>query len=354
MRDRYFVPPTVSPGDSIPWSRLSDTQEIREYVPLARERIDGNAWVTYEGIPFTPIPYCTFGDYDNSTTMERSNARVMRERFPWLVHVYGSHGSEMIGFLGKRENQNPDLIEAIESLESYPVLDESDESELRMERESEAWNDHGCRDFAEFLTSEHAGIPNYGIPAGIPLVVLGLADEGTDFDHGITYSNAPDEKPARDALASAWFVVLGEYGSGETSLEEGGGGIYFDLGDWYRSMWRAMEKREARLDEIERAREIDPRIVDLESQGSEGRIALLDRYEELGLALAIEHVRYYREDRLGEVIESLRSLASAWSTVDVDDAKVNYAPDNYRRVCPACGHTGQAHPTDECRVIVTD
>lgn len=30
----------------------------------------------------------------------------------------------------------------------------------------------------------------------------------------------------------------------------------------------------------------------------------------------------------------------------------NHSPENYRRVCAACGMTGQAHPNNVCRMLV--
>jgi len=151
-QDLYYVLPTVKPGDSISWGSLSRDPEIRNYeYPHEPGGFSRGTFVNYTGVLFTPIPYCTYGDYDNSSLTERSNHRVIRAEFPWLVHVYDNHGSEMIGYLGKRENQNSRLIEAIESLESYPVYDEDDESELEMTLEWEAWCDHGRQDFAKDL-----------------------------------------------------------------------------------------------------------------------------------------------------------------------------------------------------------
>lgn len=314
VRECLYVLPSVKPGESISWGSLHDKREIREY---EIER----GFVNYTGIRFTPIPYCAFGDYDNSTTTERSNHRVMREEFPWLVHVYGSHGSEMLGYLGETENQNPTLIEAIEKLDDYPIADEDDESELTMERESEAWTEYGCRGFADFLTEPHDGIPNFGIPAGIPLAVLLGRSADCTFGHDITYRDDDESPKARKTLMEVWFTVLSEYGSGETSRQEGGGGFYFDCDDWYRTIARSLEKRRVYQGEIERARS-DPRAAALESQGREGREALIDLYLELELHAAAEHVRYahYHRTTMDEVVEALGTLADAWLQKDDEDS----------------------------------
>ena len=146
-----YVSPTVKPGDSIPWSSVHDDPDIVRYDWIERDGRRDLVRVHEVGIPFTWIDLATFGDYDNSSEIERSNHRVMREQFPWLVHVHGSHGSEGLGYLGKRENQNPTLLEALDALADYPILDESDCSELEMDMESEAWSDYGRADFLDEL-----------------------------------------------------------------------------------------------------------------------------------------------------------------------------------------------------------
>ena len=212
-RDRYYVAPTVKPGDSISWSQLHDSPEVTVYED-GEPYWPGSAMchqrrVEYQGVPFTPIPYCTFGDYDGSTAVERSNLRVMRERFPWLVHVTGDYGSEMLGYLGKLEYQNPDLIEAIEGLESYPVADEDDESQLELEMESEAWADYGRSDFRRAL-AKHTRISD---------------DRDLDLD------DVPDR-----AIDELWYLGADAYNlnGGPGFMIEGGGGVYFLINDWIK------------------------------------------------------------------------------------------------------------------------
>ena len=67
------------------------------------------------------------------------------------LEVYGSHGFTAVAFLGKPENQNPELIEVLDGLDEYAVIDEDDESQLEMDLESAAWADDGQRAFAKAL-----------------------------------------------------------------------------------------------------------------------------------------------------------------------------------------------------------
>ena len=222
MRDSYFVPPTVKPGESISWGTLHPTDDITMH-----EWIDGHlVRVHYVGVPFTPLPYCTFGDYDNSTATERSNLRVMRERFSWLVHVTGDYGSQMLGYLGKRENQNPDLIEAIEELERYPIADESDESELEMTMEWEGWCDWGRRDFAQDLSDA--------------LDEINPTREHLDWRDLIPRDDDDPERPHTErnaftlAIDEVWHKGSDAFGvnGGTGMVIESGGNVHFYIDEW--------------------------------------------------------------------------------------------------------------------------
>lgn len=229
-RGLYYVAPSVEPGESISWSELHESTPITVYE-------DGEPYypgstlchqrrVEYDGVRFTPIPYCTFGDYDNSTALERSNLRVMRERFPHLVHVTGGHGSEMLGYLGSLDEQSDDLKEAIESLDNYPILDESDESELEMEMEMDAWADWGRGDFTKELVEL------------LDALDPGYEHDADDLDDRIKSARVPRiyHGGTWEDVDDVWregceaFNVNG--GSGMTI--ECGGNVHFYIDHWIR------------------------------------------------------------------------------------------------------------------------
>lgn len=139
----YYAPACMKPGDSISHSALDD----REHAPHWHRggRCDAGR------MPCTVITATECGDYSGNALVGESNFRVMQESYPWLVEIYGSHGYRALAYLGKRENQSDELIEAIDSLASYPILDESDHSELELEKESEAWESDGARNFRRAL-----------------------------------------------------------------------------------------------------------------------------------------------------------------------------------------------------------
>lgn len=147
-----FAQPDVSPGDSVSYSNLHDKSPISyyEYPPGEGSRLTR---YTHAGIPCTIIESTTCGDYSGNALVGESNYRVLKESYPWLVEIYGSHGYKALAYLGKRENQSDALIETIDSLAEYPLADDSDHSNLEMETESKAWDDDGSKDFARALVA---------------------------------------------------------------------------------------------------------------------------------------------------------------------------------------------------------
>lgn len=66
---------------------------------------------------------------------------------PRLIMQSGGYGS--VGALVRADIA--DLVELVEALENYPVLDEDALSEAEMELEEEAWGNYTARDFAEWI-----------------------------------------------------------------------------------------------------------------------------------------------------------------------------------------------------------
>lgn len=126
-----YVAPTVNAGDSV---RYGDWVESKGgYFPFP----------SY--IPLTIIEAATGSDYYGNL-VEASNARALKSDFPWLVEIYGGHGTFGVAYLGKRENQNDRLIEAIDALTDYPLYSDDDHSNLEMECADEQWSEaHGGR-----------------------------------------------------------------------------------------------------------------------------------------------------------------------------------------------------------------
>lgn len=100
------------------------------------------------------VPYCSGSDYSGSM-VEKANYKEFGELFPDIPYVhnsYGGHGTfaifiELCRFLSadlSLENENPtpeNILETIEGLEDYPLINDEAISHLEMEATEEAWND---------------------------------------------------------------------------------------------------------------------------------------------------------------------------------------------------------------------
>jgi hypothetical protein len=90
------------------------------------------------------VPFCSFGDFDNSCAVERSNHRVFLEIFGKLPGVYavtGGYGSNGIVIDIELNKDNQEIIDIIAALANYPAINDDDVSNLEMEMEKEAFDD---------------------------------------------------------------------------------------------------------------------------------------------------------------------------------------------------------------------
>jgi hypothetical protein len=238
-----YVAPSVKPGDSISWGDWRDTEGPHTWYD-DKWVGNGNALGRYhaKGIRLTVIEYATGSDY-SGTLVEASNARVLKERFPWLVTLYGGHGTFGVAYLGKRENQNPELIEALDGLEIYPLADEDDHSTLECERVDESWSESygGRHDFKRAL------------------VKLWSLDDN-EYD---------EDKLDDSAIDSFWYVCTERLRGGEDHINESGDSIYFPID---------------RV--IEDFRRDDRRLYDSFTWGDDPR-PLIERLEELRLSALV-------------------------------------------------------------------
>ena len=97
-------------------------------------------------------PYLSFGDYDNSCNVERSNVRMWEEMFAdsrgenW-IKLTGAYGSESIAV--KLSCTNTEIIETLQTLENYPAINDEDCNLVTMEMEEEALDNWILRDFKD-------------------------------------------------------------------------------------------------------------------------------------------------------------------------------------------------------------
>jgi hypothetical protein len=226
-----YVACEVQPGGSIRYGNWEDSEERAKRCGecLGRGTVHDRSWrdVRCEfcrgtgrvrPLPLTLIDYASGSDYSGSL-VEHSNYRTLKAEFPWLVEIHGSHGTFALGYLGKRKNQNPALIEAIDSLCSYCVYSDDDHSELELEKTAEAWADDGRKDFKRELEKYFNAL---------------YAPDEHDLDL------ASDERI--DAL---WYAATERLCGGEDHLNEQGDQIYFPISrviEKFRRSWPGMSR----------------------------------------------------------------------------------------------------------------
>jgi hypothetical protein len=100
------------------------------------------------------VPYCSGSDYSGSM-VEKANYKEFGELYPDVPYIhnsFGGHGTfaifiELCRFLSADlalDNKNPmpeNILETIEGLEDYPLIDDEALSQMEMEATEEAWHD---------------------------------------------------------------------------------------------------------------------------------------------------------------------------------------------------------------------
>lgn len=99
--------------------------------------------------------YLISGDYTNMGTVSISNVRVWKDFFgdgeeDWWFLRHEGYSSEMV-VIDTEKDIPEEAVEALESLNKYPVLDEDDLTYLDSEYENKAWEKGYRKDFEEAL-----------------------------------------------------------------------------------------------------------------------------------------------------------------------------------------------------------
>jgi hypothetical protein len=131
---------------------VTDVYAVSEYTALAPDRIvpgESLGWSAVRPLPYTAntqrlvmIRDAGWGEYDNSSTYNRSNYRVLVESYgDWLVTINNGNDRDGRGLALIVGSVVPtELLRIIDGLSDYPVIDESDLSELESELTEEMWD----------------------------------------------------------------------------------------------------------------------------------------------------------------------------------------------------------------------
>ncbi|MCP4204220.1 MAG: hypothetical protein GY769_20075 [bacterium] len=172
--------------------------------------------VTDDG--WVEVPYTTLNPYGETDVTMESNHRSLLRAYEDNDEVTVDAGT--IYFAA--DTTDTDLIETYNALMSYPIFDEDDESELRMERESEAWDDWARDDFyraldAQFpLVAEGGGFDEFVPPEGAAAVFFEMEPQWEHTSDG-TWLNVGDMLERRV-----------QYRGADEVLGEVGGAIFYD------------------------------------------------------------------------------------------------------------------------------
>lgn len=140
--DRYSSALCASLGSSV--TKLSPEEAV---LLLCERKLWQNAsllWLSDHALS---------GDYCGAPHTA-SNCRVLLEEFggsPQCREAYGSYGSRSIAI--DPRYLSDELLENLQSLENYPVLDEDDCGALELELQTKAWESWAERDFSRALES---------------------------------------------------------------------------------------------------------------------------------------------------------------------------------------------------------
>ncbi len=164
-------------------------------------------------------PYLSYGDYDNSTAVERSNVATVQAMVEEgvldedaVVEVYGSMGGISLGFRYIDEDSAETIVnDILDPLESYPLLDEEAHSEMEMEMYQEAWLDYGAGEFVDKIVAD-------------------MEYEDDDDEEAV------DEflRGLDPVLLFEAFDTVGEAWGRGLIMVEGGGSVYFDFREAFR------------------------------------------------------------------------------------------------------------------------
>lgn len=203
---------------------------------LHASELDADPRWTHGRHPIAVIKATEWSDYSGGS-VERSNCRAMLEDAdmkPHLFQLVGSHGYQALAYdatLGPVPD-SWELCNALDGFENHDlVFSDDDLYALERELESEAWDDHGRKDFRKGLTA-----------------LLNLLDEGheheipddedscTDGAHPVGPFNWSGAGTWREFLVELWRHGCEHYNvnGGDGVKFETGSTVYFYIGEWVK------------------------------------------------------------------------------------------------------------------------
>lgn len=165
LNEPYTV---VEPETRGPKRNPKKTSELEPNMWLEKDAVDDDyAHFTqvdhkksyYHTIPLFNVEYAGGSDYSGGTVtkanydtfLEMKNEENLE---PFILELTGHHSSYGIAIRLDKGEVPQELLDAVEQLEDYPILDEEHLSEVEMEREGEDWESWGRSDWLRALRAE--------------------------------------------------------------------------------------------------------------------------------------------------------------------------------------------------------
>jgi hypothetical protein len=156
--DYYYREIDYPESDAISWSDLFPVNYATKLTHL--EDIKD----TLKEVDIFLIPkYMSYGDYDNSCMVERSNYKIFLEEYKeekGIFRIYGGYGSSGIVIsirylldLGN-ENKADEIIELLNSLNDYPCIDDEDMSNMEYDSFIESLDSYAIRECNDLLSKQ--------------------------------------------------------------------------------------------------------------------------------------------------------------------------------------------------------
>jgi hypothetical protein len=173
----------------------------------ADDDLSPSDWTGGKAITIPVVVHSWFEYSDNSPDRSRaeSNLNAMLKATEgingvWLVYGYNDYHALAI----RADLDDPEVLDALDSLEDYPLLDEDAAGELEIEYQDAAWSSWVRNDFARLLVQRYAEIAE---------------EDGIDIEEWVGEAlDAEDDDPLRDL-----------FGRGEPEWREEAGGMTIDV-----------------------------------------------------------------------------------------------------------------------------
>jgi hypothetical protein len=156
--DYYYREIDYPESNSISWSDLSPVN----YASKKTRLLDLKDTLKEVDI-FLISKYMSYGDYDDSCMVERSNYKLFMEDYKeekGIFRIYGGYGSSGIAISIRylldpvNEDKADEIIDLLNGLNSYPVIDDEDMSNMEYESFLESLDSYAIRDCSSLLANQ--------------------------------------------------------------------------------------------------------------------------------------------------------------------------------------------------------